>query len=109
MRTINFTRYAPAVSDFDAETTIAWHMRQLETDEEALIETCNVLIWQMLRAELLNNPLKFEIVWQFEGLRVDMDVHLRSSQFWRHPVTNLEEKALFKLVEPTTLKSSGDI
>jgi len=25
------------------------------------------------------------------------------------PVTNLEEKALFKLVEPTTLKSSGDI
>jgi hypothetical protein len=108
MRTINFTRYASPVSDFDAEATIAAHMRTLEIDEDAVVETCNLLIWQMLRAELINNPLKFEIVWQFEGVRVDMDVHLRSGQFWQHPVTNLEEDALFKLVEPTTLRSNGE-
>jgi len=108
MRTINFTRYAAPVSDFDAEATVARHMRTLETEDDAVVETCNLLIWQLLRAELINNPLKFETLWQFEGLRIDMDVHLRSGQFWRHPVTNLEEDALFKLVEPTTLRSNGE-
>ena len=109
MRTINFTRYAVAVSDFDAEATVARHMQQLGADKHAVIEVCNLLVWQMLRAELLNNPLKFDIEWQFEGLTVDMNANLRSSNFWAYPVTKLEEEALFKLLEPTTLKTLGGL
>jgi hypothetical protein len=99
MTIINFTESAPAISDFHAENVVRNIICSIEKYDIEKVNLCNVLLWNMLRAELINSPLKTKVVWQFEGETIDMDANMNSNAFWRHSVTELQDKALEKLLE----------
>lgn len=103
MTIINFTQSATPISDFLAEKYVQGCLHDIEADVE-YIAICNVLVLNLLRAELINSPLKYQVRWQFEGEPVYTDKHMRSSDLWRNPVMELDIKALLKLLEPTTLQ-----
>lgn len=103
MTIINFTQSATPVSDFLAERYVQACLCDIEEGVET-IGICNVLVINLLRAELIDSPLKHQVQWQFEGTPVHMDKDMRSRDFWNNPVTNLEDKALEKLLRPSTLK-----
>lgn len=103
MRTIIFTQRAKPVSDFDAESLCEDLMQALESNPRATVTVCNVLLWNMLRAKLIDNPIKFDTVWMYENGVVDMDTNMRSNRFWDYPVTELGDVALETLLQPTIM------
>lgn len=102
MTTINFTKQAPAISDFNAQNVVEGILLSIEKDVKE-VKLCNVLLWNMLRAELIDSPLKSKVRWEFEGRSIDMDEDMKTGQFWQHPVTKLEDKALMRLISPSVL------
>lgn len=110
MRTINFTRFAHSISDFDAEDTVQYYIEDLRVNPNASIRVCNLLVWNLLRAELKNSSLKFHITWLLEGKAIDMDTNMRSPGFWLHPITDLTSSTLCRIMKPTTLSKmpTGD-
>lgn len=79
-------------------------MQALESNPRAIVIICNVLLWNMLRAKLINNPIKFDTVWMYEEEVVDMDANMRGNRFWNHPVTELGDVALEALLRPTIIR-----
>lgn len=98
MRTIIFTSQASPVSDFDAESRCEEMMQTLESKPHAIVSICNILLWNMLRAKLINNPIKFDVTWMYEDEVVDMDTNMRSNRFWDYPVTDLDGVTLGTLL-----------
>jgi len=78
-------------------------MQALESNPRAIVIICNVLLWNMLRAKLINNRIKFDAVWMYEKEVVDMDTNMRSNRFWNHPATELGDVALGALLQPTIM------
>lgn len=97
MTIINFTKSATPISDFEAEVFVAQCLVQICHDVE-IIDICNVLTWNMLRAALVRSPLKSRVVWQVENIDIDMNSSLISKDFWYLPASSLNDEALEKLL-----------
>lgn len=99
MAIINFTRSAIPVSDFEAEAFCQKCLEQISRNVNTeVVRVCNVLVWNMLRAELVRSPLKSRVVWQVENIDIDMNSSLISKDFWYLPASSLNDEALEKLL-----------
>lgn len=99
MAIINFTREAMPVSDFEAEVFVEKRLEQINQNVNTeVVNVCNILIWNMLRAALVRSPLKSRVIWQIESIDIDMSSSLVSEDFWCLPVSTLNDEALEKLL-----------
>jgi hypothetical protein len=100
MPQIFFTSDARPVSDFDAEGFVKDAMYDLSVGDDVAI--CNVLVFNMLRAALLNDDFKNQIEWWYDdgtgAKKIDMDKNMRCKNFWYVRVASLGEVALDTLL-----------
>lgn len=98
---IVFTEKAAPISDFDANSAVEKYYQDLSKGVNVYI--CNQLLLLLLRAKLLNDPLKFQVDWYFEDELGEIDNDMRSHTFFDYPVLNLDIEAVMVLLEPSKL------